>query len=354
MTSDSRSGPRTHAETQPAASESGGQSESGEEFPWPPSESVARTDLPLPLVARGKVRDIYAVDDERLLIVATDRISAFDVVLPQPIPWKGAVLTQLTAWWLAQVKEITSHHLITAEPGRIIRSVPVLESTYDDWAMRAMLVYRTRVVPIECVVRGYLAGSAWKEYRTSGTLAGEPLPEGLTERARLDPPIFSPATKAQTGHDENITFTEMCERVGKETATELRDRSIAIYERARAIAHRRGLTLADTKLEFGVLPDRRIILIDEVLTPDSSRYWPPENANLDNAPPWLENEESLDKQPVRDYLDRLVAEGRWNREPPAPDLPDDVVRATSERYRALFQRLTHFRVEAFPMALINP
>lgn len=346
MTSDSRSAPQADARAQ--ANEYVDETRSSESVPPVPAESVARTDLPLPLVARGKVRDIYAVDDDRLLIVATDRISAFDVVLRQPIPWKGAVLTQLTAWWLAQLKDVTSHHLITADPGRIARSVPALASSYESWASRAMLVHRTRVVPIECVVRGYLSGSAWKEYHTAGTLADEPLPGGLVESARLEPPIFSPATKAQTGHDENITFTEMCERVGTETATELRDRSLAIFEHGRTITDRERIILADTKFEFGVLPDRRIILIDEVLTPDSSRFWPGDTYQAGSPQP------SMDKQPVRDHLDRLVADGQWNREPPAPDLPDDVVRATSERYRALFQRLTHYRIDSFPMALINP
>jgi phosphoribosylaminoimidazole-succinocarboxamide synthase len=305
--------------------------------------AVSTTELPLPLVARGKVRDVYAVEDDRLLIVATDRISAFDVVLPQPIPWKGAVLTQLTSWWLARLVDITPNHLISADPERIARLVPILEPTYDVWARRSMLVRRARVVPIECVVRGYLSGSAWKEYRTAGTLAGEPLRGGLVESARLEPPIFSPATKAETGHDENITFGEMRSRVGVELADELQRRSLAIFERGRQQTDGVGIILADTKFEFGTLADGTLIVIDEVLTPDSSRFWPGESYQAGRAQP------SLDKQPVRDYLDQLVTEGRWDREPPGPDLPDDVVNSTSDRYRAVFRRLTGFAIENFPM-----
>jgi phosphoribosylaminoimidazole-succinocarboxamide synthase len=305
--------------------------------------ALARTDLPLPLIARGKVRDVYAVDDDRLLIVATDRISAFDVVLPQPIPWKGAVLTQLTAWWLTRLADITPNHMISADPERIARELAILEPTYDFWAARAMLVRRARVVPIECVVRGYLSGSAWKEYKTSGTLAGEPLPSGLVESSRLEPPIFSPATKAETGHDENITFTDMRRRVGAELADELRRRSLAIFERGRNVTDRSGIILADTKFEFGILPDGTLILIDEVLTPDSSRFWPGESYRPGQPQP------SLDKQPVRDYLEELVAEGRWDREPPGPDLPENVLHSTSERYRAVFERITGFAIDEFPM-----
>lgn len=306
------------------------------------ARALARSELPLPLVARGKVRDVYAGGDDRLLIVATDRISAFDVVLPQPIPWKGAVLTQLTAWWLARLTDLTPNHLLSADPDTIAHELPELEPTTDLWAERAMLVRRTRVVPIECVVRGYLSGSAWKEYRESGTLAGEPLPHALVESARLEPPIFSPATKAETGHDENITFDDMRSRVGAILADELRRRSLAIFERGREVTDRVGIILADTKFEFGTLPDGTLILIDEVLTPDSSRFWPGESYEPGRAQP------SLDKQPVRDYLERLVAEGRWNREPPAPDLPDDVVHATSERYRAVFERLTSCPIDNLP------
>lgn len=298
------------------------------------SRAVATTDLPLPLVARGKVRDVYAVGDDRLLIVATDRISAFDVVLPQPIPYKGAVLTQLTAWWLTQLGDITPNHLITAHAPAIAELVPVLGSTREIWADRSMLVQRAQVVPIECVVRGFIAGSAWTEYRKSGTLAGELLPGDLQESQRLDPPIFSPATKAETGHDENITFTQMREMIGAELADELKRRSLEVYQRGRDIAAAADIILADTKFEFGTLPDGTLVLIDEVLTPDSSRFWPKESYATGRGQP------SLDKQPVRDHLEELVIAGTWNKEPPPPDLPADVVEQTSQRYRTVFERLT--------------
>ena len=310
------------------------------------SIAVDRTQLPLPLVARGKVRDVYAVGADRLLIVATDRISAFDVVLPQPIPHKGAVLTQLTAWWLTQIADITPNHLISSDPEEIARAVPELAETREIWGRRSMLVKRARVVPIECVVRGFISGSAWSEYRKGGTLAGEPLAPGLRESQRLDPPIFSPATKAETGHDENITFAQMREQVGAELANELKRRSLAIYERGRDVAAQAGIILADTKFEFGTLPDGTLVLIDEVLTPDSSRFWPKESYEVGRGQP------SLDKQPVRDFLEGLVGAGRWNKEPPPPDLPDDVVHTTSDRYRAVFKRLTGYSLEEFPMS--NP
>jgi phosphoribosylaminoimidazole-succinocarboxamide synthase len=305
--------------------------------------AVAKTNLPLPLVARGKVRDVYDAGEDRLLIVATDRISAFDVVLPQPIPHKGAVLTQLTAWWLARLGDVTENHLISSDPHVISQAVPALAAHRDAWGGRSMLVHRTSVVPIECVVRGYLSGSAWKEYRTEGTLAGEPLPAGLVDSARLDPPIFSPATKAETGHDENITFGRMKEIAGDVLAQELRERSLAIYARGRDVAEKVGIILADTKFEFGTLQDGRLILIDEVLTPDSSRFWPGESYAPGRGQP------SLDKQPVRDFLDALVAKDGWNKEPPAPDLPVEVVQETSARYLDVFRRLTGFDLHAFPV-----
>ncbi|HEX6133699.1 MAG TPA: phosphoribosylaminoimidazolesuccinocarboxamide synthase [Longimicrobiales bacterium] len=306
------------------------------------SRAIGQTKLPLPLVARGKVRDVYAVGDDRLLIVATDRISAFDVVLPQPIPHKGAVLTQLTAWWLTKIADITPNHLITANADAIAEDVPELADTREIWGRRSMLVHRATVVPIECVVRGYISGSAWSEYRRHGTLAGERLPEGLRESQRLDPPIFSPATKADTGHDENITFARMQDAVGADLASELRRRSLAIYERGRDLAADASIILADTKFEFGKLHDGTLVLIDEVLTPDSSRFWPKESYEVGRGQP------SLDKQPVRDYLEGLVSAGRWDKEPPPPDLPDDVVRATSERYLAVFRRLTGSALDDFP------
>ncbi|CAN5791620.1 phosphoribosylaminoimidazolesuccinocarboxamide synthase [soil metagenome] len=306
------------------------------------SNAVGTTELPLPLVARGKVRDVYAVGDDRLLIVATDRISAFDVVLPQPIPYKGSVLTQLTAWWLTQLADITPNHLITAHAPAIADMVPALSGTRDVWADRSMLVQRAKVVPIECVVRGFISGSAWSEYRKRGTLAGERLPEGLEESQRLDPPIFSPATKAETGHDENITFTQMRDAVGAELADELKRRSLAIYQRGRDVAADADIILADTKFEFGTLPDGTLVLIDEVLTPDSSRFWPKESYATGRGQP------SLDKQPVRDHLEALVSAGGWNKEPPPPELPAEVVEQTSQRYRAVFERLTGYALDAFP------
>jgi len=311
------------------------------------TQTIARSELPLPLVARGKVRDIYAVGTDRLLLVATDRLSAFDVVLPQPIPDKGAVLTQLSAWWLRQLEDITPNHLISADPTEVARQVPELAGI-DGWQRRSMLVRRATVVPIECVVRGYLSGSAWKEYRESGTLAGELLPPGLHESERLDPPIFSPATKAETGHDENITFSQMEAAVGSELATELRRRSLAVYERGRALAERADIILADTKFEFGQLPDSSLILIDEVLTPDSSRFWPRASYQIGRGQP------SLDKQPVRDYLDGLVQQGLWNKEPPAPELAPEVVAATSHRYRDAFRRLTGSELADFKLPPAAP
>jgi phosphoribosylaminoimidazole-succinocarboxamide synthase len=296
---------------------------------------VTESRLPLPRVGRGKVRDIYDAGPDRLLIVASDRISAFDVVLPQPIPWKGMVLTGLTSWWLTELGEIARpHHLITTDADTIETELPALAGAREAWAGRSMLVRRTKPIPIECVVRGYLSGSAWKEYRASGTLAGEALPTGLVESARLDPPIFSPATKAETGHDQNIVFGAMRERLGPELAELLRRRSLALYARGRERAARAGIIIADTKFEFGRLDDGQVLLIDEVLTPDSSRFWPEESYAPGRGQP------SLDKQPVRDYLERLTAQGWWNKQPPAPQLPPEVVEATSLRYRDVFRRLT--------------
>ncbi len=304
---------------------------------------IVTTQLPFPLVARGKVRDVYDVGGDRLLMVATDRISAFDVVLPQPIPYKGEVLTLITAWWLKRLEDITPHHLISVDPDVIQEQVPELGASRNQWARRAMLVRRTTPFPIECVVRGYIAGSAWAEYRRTGTLAGEPLPAGLIESDRLDPPIFSPATKAVEGHDENITFEEVCELVGADTASLLRERSLAIYERGREIAAAADIIIADTKFEFGALEDGTVILIDEVLTPDSSRFWPKESYAPGRGQP------SLDKQPVRDYLESRVERGEWDKQPPPPNLPPEVIEATSARYRDVFHRLTGYTLEAFPV-----
>jgi phosphoribosylaminoimidazole-succinocarboxamide synthase len=295
---------------------------------------MAVSDLPLEQVARGKVRDVYAVDTDRLLLVATDRVSAFDVVMRETIPHKGAVLTQITAWWLGRIGDRIAHHLLSAEADEIVDAVPALRGHREAIAGRAMLCRRTRVFPIECVVRGYLAGSAWKEYRTHGTLAGEPLPAGLRESDRLDPPIFSPATKAESGHDENISIARMRDVVGDEVAGTLEHHARTIYEMARATAEPRGIIVADTKFEFGRASDGAILLIDEVLTPDSSRFWPRAEYQPGRSQP------SFDKQPLRDYLEGERAAGRWTGDYPPPPLPDEVVHATSERYLDAFRRIT--------------
>ena len=299
--------------------------------------AVRETALPLPLVARGKVRDVYAAGDDHLLLVATDRVSAFDVVLDQPIPYKGAVLTQLSAWWFAQLDAAPSlavrHHLVTADADRIVDLVPALAAHRGTIAGRAMLCLRTEVIPVECVVRGYLAGSAWKEYRTAGTLAGEPLPAGLLESDRLDPPLFSPATKAVSGHDENITIADVVQRLGAERAAELEALARAVYGFGRDVAAPRGIILADTKFEFGVR-DGVVYLIDEVLTPDSLRFWPADAYAPGRSQP------SFDKQPLRDWLEQERLAGRWNGDAPGPALPPEVVDATSRRYLDAYRRIT--------------
>ncbi len=306
--------------------------------------------LPLPLLFRGKVRDVYAVPDgpggdgpgpggdgpgpgatEHLLLVASDRVSAFDVVMNEPVPDKGRVLTRITAWWLRTHLGNVPNHLVSVRTDEIRAAVPALAGCEAEWAGRATLVRRTRPLPVECVVRGYLSGSAWKEYRQSGTLAGEPLAPGLVESDALVPAIFSPATKAREGHDENITFRQVTDLLGTELAGRLRERSLDIYERGRAAAAEAGIILADTKFEFGIAPDGELLLIDEVLTPDSSRFWPGEHYAVGRGQP------SLDKQPVRDYLETLSG---WNKQYPPPPLPAEVVAATSERYRDVFRRLT--------------
>ncbi len=301
---------------------------------------MTTSDLPLPRIGRGKVRDIYAVGDDRVLLVATDRVSAFDVVMKEPVAWKGAVLTQLSAWWFGQMAAVTPHHMISAKADAIIAAVPELRAHRDAILGRAMLCRRTTVFPVECVVRGYISGSAWKEYAAGGTLAGEKLPAGLKESDRLDPPIFSPATKAETGHDENITIAKMRAQLGVEVTAELERKARAVYTTGRAIAETRGIIIADTKFEFGRAPDGSIILIDEVMTPDSSRFWPADRYAPGRAQP------SFDKQPLRDYLDAERKAGRWNGDAPPPPLPDEVVAATSARYREAYKRLTGQDIEA--------
>ena len=289
--------------------------------------------LPLPRVRQGKVRDVYEVDDDRLLLITTDRISAFDVVIGEPIPYKGAVLTQLTAWWLRQLEDVLDHHMLAADADAIVAQVPALADHRDALRGRAMLCRRTTVFPIECVIRGYITGSAWKEYSRSGTLAGEPLPQGLVESARLDPPIFSPATKAETGHDENITIDRMRQEIGEQPAATLERLTRLVYERGRDVAAERGIIIADTKFEFGHVGSS-ILLIDEVLTPDSSRFWPADRYTPGRGQP------SFDKQPLRDYLEGERRAGRWNGEAPAPALPDEIVETTSRRYLEAYERIT--------------
>ncbi len=294
--------------------------------------ALHQSDLPLNLLSNGKVRDVYEAGPDMLFMVASDRVSAFDVVLPQPVPAKGEVLTQVTAWWLSRLEDKVDHHMISVIPEEIEDRIPELKGTRDQWARRAMLVKRTKPVLVECVVRGYITGSAWKEYRKAGTLAGEPLPGGLMESGRLEPAIFSPATKAQDGdHDENITFGAVEELLGPDLANRLRHLAFEIYGFGARTAGDRGIILADTKFEFGELPDGKIILIDEVMTPDSSRFWPREHYRVGRGQP------SLDKQPIRNYLDSLT---EWDKKPPPPDLPPKVVRATTERYLEIFRRLT--------------
>ncbi len=295
--------------------------------------AMIETSLPLPLVRRGKVRDVYAVDDDRLLLVTTDRISAFDVVMHEAIPYKGAVLTQLTAWWLSQLSGVVEHHLLSADTDEIVREVPALAPYREALAGRSMLCVRADVVPIECVIRGYITGSAWKEYQAHGTLAGEALVVGLRESDRLDPPIFSPATKAETGHDENITISSVIASVGADTAATLERLARSVYEFGRATAEPRGIIVADTKFEFG-WREGRLLLIDEVLTPDSSRFWSADCYTPGRGQP------SFDKQPLRDWLEVERRAGRWNGDAPAPTLPPEVIRATSLRYRDAFHRLT--------------
>jgi phosphoribosylaminoimidazole-succinocarboxamide synthase len=308
--------------------------------PTAEGSAVLRSELPLPLLHSGKVRDVYEVDEDTLLMVASDRVSAFDVVMGRPVPRKGEVLTLVTAWWLAQLDRRIPHHLLAVDPEAIVARHPDLAASRDAWARRSMLVRRTTPVLVECVVRGYISGSAWKEYRTRGTLAGEALPAGLRESERLDPPIFSPSTKAHEGHDENITFAQTVAAVGPTLASDLRDRSLDVYGFGRDVADARGIILADTKFEFGHDRNGRLLLIDEVLTPDSSRFWPKERYAVGRGQP------SLDKQPLRDWLETLDG---WDKTPPAPPLPDEVVEQTSARNQDVFHRLTGVSLDAYEL-----
>jgi len=286
---------------------------------------VRETSLPGLTVRRGKVRDIYDLGD-RLLIVASDRISAYDVVMPTGIPDKGRLLTGLSLWWFDFLSDVAENHLLSADvtdlPAEARDQAEVLDG-------RSMLCRKADVFPVECVVRGYLAGSGWREYRDRGTVCGHPLPEGLTQCDALPEPIFTPATKAESGHDENISVEEAGEMVGADVARELRDRSLAVYQKAAAYARERGIIIADTKFEWG-RADGRILLVDEVLTPDSSRFWPADDYEPGHDQP------SFDKQFVRNYLDTLD----WEKTPPGPELPDDIVSQTRAKYVEAYERLT--------------
>ena len=275
-------------------------------------------------VHSGKVREIFAVDD-RLLMVATDRISAFDVILPSLIPHKGSVLTQLSAFWFGHLHDLVENHQISADVNDF---PPALEPFRDQLAGRSMLVRRCQPLPIECVVRGYLAGSGWKDYGQTGAICGIALPSGLRESKQLPEPIFTPATKAVTGHDENISFERASEIVGEDLALRVRELSLEIYRRARAYAIQRGIIICDTKFEFG-LDGSTLLLIDEVLTPDSSRFWPADRYQPGQPQP------SYDKQFIRDYLEGLD----WDKTPPGPELPATIIRATCDRYLAAYQEL---------------
>lgn len=301
-------------------------------YPSMDKATLLQTYLPsLSLKARGKVRDIYDLG-EHLLLVATDRLSAFDVILPQGIPHKGRVLTQISAFWFQQMSDIIPHHVVTTN----IDDYPAACRPYrDQLEGRSMLVHKTQPLPIECVVRGYLAGSAWNEYQNTGAICGIKLPGGLIESSKLDQPIFTPATKAEMGqHDENIAFDRVAALVGREYADRLRDISIAVYRRAQMLAESKGIIIADTKMEFG-LKEGKLMLIDELLTPDSSRFWPMASYKPGSGQP------SFDKQFVRDYLISI----QWNKQPPAPDLPDDVVQTTSQKYLEAYERLTGSKLD---------
>ena len=290
--------------------------------------------LPLPLWRRGKVREVYEVDDTRLLLVASDRVSAFDVVMAEPVPRKGAVLTQLSAFWFRMLGHLGPHHFLTADAGEIVREIPRLAPHHDELAGRAMLVSRAAPVAFECVIRGFISGSAWVEYRTSGTLAGQRLPPGLSESERFPAPVFSPATKAESGHDENVTEAAMAAVLGEQRTEELKARSLALFQAGSAHAESRGIIIADTKFEFGVSAAGEVLLIDEVLTPDSSRFWPKDRYAPGRAQP------SFDKQPLRDYLTGIKSQGGWNGNAPPPPLPPEVVAATSARYLEAFRLIT--------------
>ena len=289
---------------------------------------VTKTNIPeYPLVSRGKVRDIYEIDEETLLIVTTDRMSAFDVVLPDPIPFKGIVLNQITLFWMEMMQDIVPNHLITAEVGDFPQ---VLQNYKDDLAGRAVLVKKANPLPIECIVRGYITGSGWRDYEQTGQLCGYKLPPNLLKSQQLDRPLFTPSTKADIGeHDENITMSQARARVGEGLVKKVEEISLAIYERARDYALKKGIIIADTKFEFG-LHNNKLLLIDEVLTPDSSRFWPKEEYTPGRDQP------SFDKQYLRDWLSK----SGWDKQPPAPNLPQEIIEQTQARYVQAYKLLT--------------
>ena len=289
----------------------------------------------LPLLARGKVRDNYAVGDDRILMVASDRLSAFDVIMGEPIPGKGELLTQMALFWFEKLGHLCPNHLTGADPTSVVTpdEVPLVRG-------RSMLVRRLKPIPVEAVVRGYLAGSGWAEYQATQSVCGVPLPAGLKNASKLPEPIFTPAAKAAMGeHDENVSFDQVVEMIGPGLAAQIRDVSIAIYQEAAAIALTKGMIIADTKFEFGLDPDGKLVLMDEVLTPDSSRYWPVEG--YDAAFRAGANPPSYDKQFVRDWLEQIRINGKpWDKTPPAPRLPQEVIDKTAAKYREALQRLT--------------
>ncbi len=293
---------------------------------------LLQTNFPeLQLHASGKVRDVYQLDNDRLLFVATDRISAFDYVLATGIPHKGRVLSQISLFWFDFLSDIVANHLITAD----VACYPqVLQQYADQLNGRSMIVRRAQMFPVECVVRGYISGSAWKEYKATGKVCGLQLPPGLLESQAFPEPIFTPSTKATNGHDENISFSQMCEIVGTETASTLRDLTLRVYKKAADYARQRGIIIADTKFEFGLTP-RGITLADEVLTPDSSRFWPADKYAPGRA------QESYDKQYVRDYLEEI----HWNKQPPAPALPAEIAQHTSDKYLDAYQKITGHKLD---------
>jgi phosphoribosylaminoimidazole-succinocarboxamide synthase len=290
--------------------------------------------LPLPHLYSGKVRDIYAVGDDQLLMVTSDRLSAFDVVLDEPILHKGRVLTALSAYWFEVLGDVVGSHLVSTDVNDLPSEVV---AAGEDLAGRIMLCHKAEMLPIECIVRGYLSGSAWKQYQADGTMNGERLPEGLEQSAQLPEPVFTPSTKRDDAHDENISFADACELVGEDVAVKARDISLALYTRGAELARERGIIIADTKFELGRL-DGELVLCDEVMTPDSSRFWPVDAWKPGTVPP------SFDKQPVRDHLE---ATG-WDKTPPPPALPPEVVAATSSRYVEAYERITGRSFSAWP------